>query len=385
MDQARIPAVFVSSTSYDLDQIRADLKQFIEQLGYDAVLSEYHSFPIDPDLQTVENCLRAVDRRADIFVLVVGGRYGSQTDEGKSITNLEYLRARYKEIPIYAFVTKTILHILPVWKSNQNADFKSVVDSTKLFNFVDELMNSDKVWVYPFERVQDIIGVLKTQLAYLFLECLELRRQVRQSHLPETVRQLRGEALRLVLEKPDAWAPRLLSQMLAEEIESLRSRRRDVEYEIPSGQDITTLDIVELLKWLQNKGSDFNRLALTSANLTNTIWQEAMSHQDNIEYIVHVAKRFCGIYRTYLEWTEDFKRIPYDERYNTLLTKLRFWGIQILIDIEKFSAKLQADIKTALLISDKEDVAIEANLVFSFAGVDDLTEEINQLVHHYMG
>jgi hypothetical protein len=54
-----------------------------------------------------------------------------------------------------------------------------------------------------------------------------------------------------------------------------------------------------------------------------------------------------------------------------------------LIDIEKFSVKLQADIKTALSISDKEDVAIEANLVFSFAGVDGLTEEINQLVHHY--
>jgi hypothetical protein len=105
MDQTRIPAVFVSSTSYDLDQVRADLKQFIERLGYDAVLSEYPSFPIDPDVKTVENCLRAVDRSADIFILVVGGRYGSQTGEGKSITNLEYLRARFKEIPINAFVT----------------------------------------------------------------------------------------------------------------------------------------------------------------------------------------------------------------------------------------------------------------------------------------
>jgi hypothetical protein len=86
MEQVRIPAVFVSSTSYDLDQIRADLKQFIEGFGYEAVLSEYPSFPIDPDMRTVENCLRAVDQHADVFVLVVGGRYGSQTDEGKSVT-----------------------------------------------------------------------------------------------------------------------------------------------------------------------------------------------------------------------------------------------------------------------------------------------------------
>lgn len=42
------PSVFVSSTCYDLKQVRVDLKNFIsEQLGYDAVLSEFDSFPID--------------------------------------------------------------------------------------------------------------------------------------------------------------------------------------------------------------------------------------------------------------------------------------------------------------------------------------------------
>jgi Domain of unknown function (DUF4062) len=99
MDQARIPAVFVSSISYDLDQIRADLKQFIEALGYDTVLSEYHSFPIDPYLQTVENCLRAVDRRADIFILVVGGRYCSQTEKGSQLRTWNIYVRGIKKFP----------------------------------------------------------------------------------------------------------------------------------------------------------------------------------------------------------------------------------------------------------------------------------------------
>ncbi len=34
---------------------------------------KYDSFPVDPDLDTVNNCLRAVEERADMLVLVVGG------------------------------------------------------------------------------------------------------------------------------------------------------------------------------------------------------------------------------------------------------------------------------------------------------------------------
>ena len=104
---ARKPTVFISSTCYDLKQIRSDLKNVIENdLGFEVLLSEYSSFPIDPSLGTVDNCLRVVQERADIFILIIGNRYGYQTDNGKSVTNLEYLRAKEKGIPIYAFMER---------------------------------------------------------------------------------------------------------------------------------------------------------------------------------------------------------------------------------------------------------------------------------------
>ena len=56
MAPARPPCVMVSSTFYDLRQIRDDLRQFIEGLGYRSLLSEHPSFPIDPDATTIENC-----------------------------------------------------------------------------------------------------------------------------------------------------------------------------------------------------------------------------------------------------------------------------------------------------------------------------------------
>lgn len=40
MPKGYSPAVFVSSTCYDLSQIRADLKIFIESIGLDPALSE---------------------------------------------------------------------------------------------------------------------------------------------------------------------------------------------------------------------------------------------------------------------------------------------------------------------------------------------------------
>lgn len=89
------PTVFISSTCYDLKQLRADLCKIIEnEIGFEVLLSEYASFPLDPSLGTVDNCLRVVKERADIFILVVGARYGYRNESGKSVTNLEYLSAR---------------------------------------------------------------------------------------------------------------------------------------------------------------------------------------------------------------------------------------------------------------------------------------------------
>ncbi|MEO8426597.1 MAG: DUF4062 domain-containing protein [Verrucomicrobiota bacterium] len=131
--------MFVSSTCYDLNKVRADMKRFLENMGLDPVRSETPAFPVSPQTSPVENCLRAVKERADIFVLIVGARYGSQNGSGRSVTNLEYLEAKAKGIPVYVFVLKQILSVLPVWKMNPQANYQGTVDTPKLFEFVEML------------------------------------------------------------------------------------------------------------------------------------------------------------------------------------------------------------------------------------------------------
>jgi Domain of unknown function (DUF4062) len=177
------PSVFVSSTCYDLNQIRADLREFLSSLGVEPLLSEHTTFPVNPHVDTIGNCVNVVKQRADIFVLIVGSRYGTQDESGKSITNREYLEARAKGIPIYVFVLKSILHMLPVWKNNRDGNYKEVVDTPKLFEFVESLRESREHWVNHFEQASDIIETLRRQFAFLFMDALSWREKMVQASL----------------------------------------------------------------------------------------------------------------------------------------------------------------------------------------------------------
>ena len=83
----RPPNVFVSSTMYDLGDLRAQIREFIEGLGWRAVMSEHDSFAIDANETTVENSLRNVRENTDIFVMIVGARYGSIDSPNRQVCN----------------------------------------------------------------------------------------------------------------------------------------------------------------------------------------------------------------------------------------------------------------------------------------------------------
>ena len=200
----RPPNVFVSSTMYDLSELRAQLGQFVEGLGWRAVMSEHDSFPIDPDQTTVENSRRNVRENADIVVMVIGARYGSiDAEADKSVTNLEFVEARARGVPAYVFVSRDVLAQLRVWKANPEADYSSVVDTPRIFEFVDSFRRGGEAWTFEFATAKDIVDALRQQFAYLVQDALELRQMARgQDRL---VAELEGDSLMVALQRDENW------------------------------------------------------------------------------------------------------------------------------------------------------------------------------------
>lgn len=379
------PSVFVSSTCYDLAQVRSELNSFLESLGMVPVLSEFPSFPVNPNLDAIENCLAGVKEKADIFVLVVGGRYGWETKTGKSVTNLEYLEAKAKGIPLYVFVQKSVFDALPIWQKNRSGDFSEFVDSSKLFEFVESLSDPMENWVFPFDSEQDIIATLRTQLAYLFMDALTIREKVLCSGLSEELRDfLSGTALRLAVEKPFAWEYRLFSQVLCDEISRAGRTKKDLSYGLVLGKVVTLGDFTEINVWVNRKFKELRLLVDSLDRLFNTALPNAVGapgDPGDIEEIVYVGKRFAEVYMRILEWTMEFRHTQVDERFSRLLEILSRLSSNVIAEIEAYAIDLnrQLDHVVRQYENTKQSQSLELILTLTCPDMTELEDEMRRL------
>jgi hypothetical protein len=312
------------------------------------ILSEYSSFPVNPGLGAIENCLAVVKEKADIFVLVVGGRYGSKTENEKSVTNLEYMAAKVKGIPRYVFVQKPILTALPIWQKNPSADFSGIVDSPKLFEFVESLRDPRENWVFHFESAQDITETLRTQLAYLFMDALTIRAKVQRSDLPEELLQgLSGDALLLAVQKPRAWENRLFSQVLCDEISRMSDIKNDLNYGLALGKAMKLSDRSAVLDWVMEKFGEAKLIVQSGGNLVNIALPNALGppgKSGDIEEIIYVAKRLAKVYRRFLEWTIEFRHVLVEDEFSRLLELSSQMSRNVIDELEAFALDYKSGI-----------------------------------------
>lgn len=181
------PRIFVSSTYYDLKHLRSSLENFVERLGYEPILSEKGDIAYTPDIPLDESCYREV-QNADIFVLIVGGRYGSEASGKKkrvtsdffehydSITKKELKSAMAEDIPVYILIEANVYSEYQTFLKNK--DSRSVVyahvDSVNIFHLIEEILCQPKNNPFKtFERYSDIEKWLQEQWAGLFKELLK--------------------------------------------------------------------------------------------------------------------------------------------------------------------------------------------------------------------
>jgi len=198
------PRVFVSSTYYDLRHIRNSLERFIESLGYEPVLFESGDIPFHHDQPLDESCYDAIND-CHIFVIIIGGRYGSPTSDENpkdeeslekaykhynSITKKEYEKARERDILIYIFVEKNVYAEYQTYKKNRkNKTIEySQVDNVNIYKLLDDILAECRnSLVKDFDKFEDIESWLRDQWAGLFADFLA------KKHTETSLKALAGQ------------------------------------------------------------------------------------------------------------------------------------------------------------------------------------------------
>jgi len=200
--------VFVSSTCYDLDIVRSELRPFIVNCGYEPVMSDYSDVLFDPRLHTHDSCVKEVVG-CDVVVLIIGSRFGGTavpaalgsvdwdavagmstsptavlSKDKLSITQLEVIKAVESSVPVYAFVDERVLHDHLVYEKNK--DNPLVVDQMvfpsiqkketakyifEFINFLSHRLTGNSV--IGFSRLEEIRLHLVSQWSQLFQRLLE--------------------------------------------------------------------------------------------------------------------------------------------------------------------------------------------------------------------
>lgn len=204
--------VFVSSTCYDLSVIRSQLRQFIERLGHEPVMSDYNDVVYDPVSHTHTSCIDEV-AGVDAVVVIIGTRFGGtvvpqalqtvdieslktvsksnellKNKECLSITQLEVLKAIERSVPVFAFVDQRVWHDHATYEKNKGKPIADQIEYDSIdkpatakyvFEFINFLRHrSSNNAITTFSRLQDIEDALRRQWSGL-LQHLLLERRTR--------------------------------------------------------------------------------------------------------------------------------------------------------------------------------------------------------------
>lgn len=166
------PRLFVSSTCYDLQEIRFQLRNFIRDFGYDAVMSEFDDIFYSYETHVQDSCIEEINK-CQLFILVVGNNYGSFYHQDKeesilpdSVTLKEFRRALDVKIYKHIFINKYVEY--------DYKNYKRALDKVTLKHFqehnisneeTDNVRNSikknfDEQYHFPYESYKYVFYFL---------------------------------------------------------------------------------------------------------------------------------------------------------------------------------------------------------------------------------
>lgn len=291
--------IFISSTVYNLLDLRAELSEYLTDLGYNPMLSSESGFPDQtPKLSPWESCLPVLEK-SFLMTLIIDTRYGSRLpwtnssllidDQEISPTHGEYRFAKMINKRILVFVRKEIITYYQSYRELKSRVKKGEFAESEIkmkmievlppriqydvFPFLEEVKTKKPIpWIVEFDSVVDvkkeIQKKLNNELAEVFL--------IKEQHEENLIKGINHVLAGLNLDERITLISKLNIQSdLIDKIKSLECDIAQSETEKASlskkGKNIETLElkIAELNNELHNLKlqTDSHRIIIGSNNI----------------------------------------------------------------------------------------------------------------------
>lgn len=327
-----IPRLFVSSTCYDLQEIRFQLRNFITDFGYDAVMSEFDDIFYGYDKHVQDSCLDEIGK-CQLFILVVGNNYGSfyhqERQEQKtpdSVTLKEFRKALETNIPKHVFVNKYVDYDYKNYKRALDKDIlkyfqnNDVTDEQTTEVKVNTKKEFDKNYHFPYESYKYV---------FYFLDIIYELKENNAINTFETFLDIK-DSLR------KQWAGFMY--------ESLTRKEKNVSLVIQPLEN--KIDKIEksLLKLIDSKTDDTgNKLSFDLTTLSRE------TNIGNLETLQNKINELLDDIRMYHYWTPDGEeyfdqKIFFEKKFSKELTRKWLDSLKTLIKNFKWSKDIHATI-----------------------------------------
>ncbi len=283
-------------------------------------------------------------------------------------------------MPTYVFVSRDLLAQLRIWEASPDADYSSVVDTPRVFEFIKSFRAGGATWTFEFSTAQDIISIVRQQFAYLAQDAIELRQMTRgQDHL---LQELDGNALMLALQRDENWEVKLFATVLEAELDHCATLRSEIEHRLASDHPTVFVDIFELASWMEDRMAEFRRLGDTASAILNGYLPRALAEGEarkRAREVAAVARRLAQVWEDAAQWTLRCRAVRVDERAQRLIDLLSDANANILNEIWEYGHSALPRIEEALSAPDDGDpVRVDLTLTLT-VDVDDLNEELERL------
>ena len=187
-NENKIP-IFVSSAQYGLEDLRAELRDFLTEMGAMPLMSSEAGFPDQEGLPPYAQCLRVLEKSL-IVIGIIDRRYGQKMDDwgpytkyaGLSPTHAELRHAIANNKRLHIYVREDVKAFYELYRKNKS-DFENLalpngLDINVLKMFEEIKRSHPAPWIEGFSEVPVIKDSIRKRLISDLFQSLEQREQL---------------------------------------------------------------------------------------------------------------------------------------------------------------------------------------------------------------